>query len=74
MRIRNHLVLIALGLALSACATGPRPTLVANIPVNDAGILSILDRFERADQVEFTASYRINVNYGNRVTNATVTQ
>ena len=74
MRIRRHLILVALTLALSACATGPRPTLVEDVPVNDAGIFAILDNFERADAAEFTASYRINVNYGNRVTDATVTQ
>jgi len=59
---------------LSACALGPRPTLVEDLPVGDANIVSLLDIFALVDSAEFTASYRINVNYGNTAATATVTQ
>ena len=74
MRIQNLVLLIAIAGVLSACATGPRPTLVADIPVNDAGIVAVLDAFDLADSAEFTANYRITVNYGNVAVNASVTQ
>ena len=74
MRIRNPLLCAVLAFAISACALGPRPTLVADIPVNDAGIVAILDRFANADNAEFTATYRITVNYGNLETTASVAQ
>lgn len=74
MRIQNLVLLIASAGVLSACATGPRPTLVADIPVNDAGIVAVLDAFDLADSAEFTANYRITVNYGNVAVNASVTQ
>jgi hypothetical protein len=74
MRIRELFLCAVLALSVSACALGPRPTLVEDIPVNDAGIVAILDRFANADSAEFTASYRITVNYGNLATTATVTQ
>ena len=74
MRIQNLVLLIASAGVLQACATGPRPTLVADIPVNDAGIVAVLDAFDLADSAEFTANYRITVNYGNVAVNASVTQ
>ena len=74
MRIQNLVLLVASAGVLSACATGPRPTLVADIPVNDAGIVAVLDAFDLADSAEFTANYRITVNYGNVAVNASVTQ
>ena len=74
MRIQNLVLLIASAGVLSACATGPRPTLVADIPANDAGIVAVLDAFDLADSAEFTANYRITVNYGNVAVNASVTQ
>jgi hypothetical protein len=74
MRIRNPLLCAVLAFAISACALGPRPTLVADIPVNDAGIVAILDRFANADNAEFTATYRITVNYGSLETTASVAQ
>ncbi|NBS29582.1 MAG: hypothetical protein EBS76_03505 [Actinobacteria bacterium] len=74
MRTRILVLLLANAAVLSACAAGPRPTLVADVPVNDAGIVAVLDAFELADAAEFTASYRITVNYGNITVNASVTQ
>ena len=74
MRSRNPLLSVALAFAVSSCAIGPRPTLVADIPVNDSGIVAILDRFDEADRAEFTASYRITLNYGNLATDAIVSQ
>ena len=74
MRIQNLVLLIASAGVLSACATGPRPTVVADIAVNDTGIVAVLDAFDLADSAEFTANYRITVNYGNVAVNASVTQ
>ena len=59
---------------LSACALGPRPTLVEDLPVGDANIVSLLDIFALVVSAEFTDSYHINVNYGNTAATATVTQ
>lgn len=74
MRLSTFIIVLCSSIMLSACALGPRPTLVEDLPVGDANIVSLLDIFALVDSAEFTASYRINVNYGNTAATATVTQ
>ena len=74
MRASKFILFASLALLLSSCALGPRPTLVADIPVTDPAIVDILEQFERADGAEFTAAYKLTVNYGNLATSASVSQ
>ena len=57
-----------------ACATGPRPTLVDTPVVEDPAISTVIESLEAAESAEFTAEYRITVNYGGLVTEASVSQ
>ena len=74
MRLSTFIIVLCSSITLSACALGPRPTLVEDLAVGDANIVALLDTFALVDSAEFTASYRINVNYGNTAATATVTQ
>ena len=74
MRLPTFIIVLCSSITLSACALGPRPTLVEDLPVGDANIISLLDTFALVDSAEFTATYRINVNYGNTTATAIVTQ
>ncbi len=46
-------------LTLSACATGPRPTLLEQVAPADASVQPVLDRLGRAEGTTFTATYTI---------------
>ena len=64
MSLRQPCTRIALGAAaltllLTACATGPRPTLVDAPTATDAVAQAVLDRLERATSATFTADYEI---------------
>jgi hypothetical protein len=62
------------GLLLTACATGPRPTLVDEPVVTDQVAQAVLDRLERAAGVTFTADYEITPSLTGQPTHATVMQ
>jgi hypothetical protein len=71
--------LLALGVATisvvaTACATGPRPTLVDVPTVTDTVAQAVLDRLERADGATFTADYEITPSITGQPTHATVLQ
>ena len=74
MRLSTFIIVLCSSITLSSCALGPRPTLVEDLPVGDVNIVSLLDTFALVDSAEFTAVYRINVNYGNTTATAIVTQ
>jgi hypothetical protein len=61
-------------LLLTACATGPRPTLVDEPVVTDQVAQAVLDRLERAAGVTFTADYEITPSLTGQPTHATVMQ
>lgn len=58
----------------TGCATGQRPSLVSDEPVNDVAIAAVLDRLARADNVTFTATYDIIPSSTGTATQATVRQ
>ncbi len=64
----------ALTLLLTACATGPRPTLVDEPTVTDTVAQAVLDRLERASSATFTADYEITPSLTGQPTHATVMQ
>lgn len=59
---------------LSGCLTGERPTLVPDVPVDDAAAATVLERLERADGARFTASYVITPTRTGQPTTALVVQ
>jgi hypothetical protein len=61
-------------LLLTACATGPRPTLVDEPVVTDQVAQAVLDRLERAGGLTFTADYEIIPSLTGEPTHATVMQ
>ena len=61
-------------LLLTACAIGPRPTLVEEPTVTDAVAQAVLDRLERANGLTFTADYEIIPSLTGQSTHATVMQ
>ena len=65
------------GLALSSCATGPRPTLAEGTsidePVGDSATDSVLANFALIDGAAFTASYTITNNFGPVIREAVIT-
>lgn len=73
-RLRIALGAAALTLLLTACATGPRPTLVDESTVNDTVAQAVLDRLERASSATFTADYEITPSFTGQPTHATVMQ
>ena len=64
----------ALTLLLTACATGPRPTLVDQPTATDTVAQAVLDRLERASSATFTADYEITPSLTGQPTHATVIQ
>lgn len=79
MFLRQHRNRIALGAAtltllLTACATGPRPTLVDQPVVTDTVAQAVLDRLERGSSATFTADYEITPSLTGQPTHATVIQ
>jgi hypothetical protein len=73
-RTRIALGAAALTLLLTACATGPRPTLVDQPTATDAVAQAVLDRLERASSATFTADYEITPSLTGQPTHATVIQ
>lgn len=73
---RNRIALgaAALALVLTACATGPRPTLVDEPVVTDTVAQAVLDRLERGSSATFTAEYEITPSLTGQATHATVIQ
>ncbi len=59
---------------LTACATGPRPTLVDETVVDDAVAQAVLDRLDRSKGATFTADYEITPSLTGLPTHATVMQ
>ena len=79
MSLRAHRNPIAIGafaltLLLTACATGPRPSLVDESTVTDTVTQAVLDRLERASSATFTADYEITPSLTGQPTHATVMQ
>src|SRR6478752_5268624 len=64
----------AFTLLLTACATGPRPTLVDQPAASDTVAQAVLDRLERAPGATFTADYEITPSLTGQPTHATVMQ
>jgi hypothetical protein len=73
-RTRLALGAVALTLLLTACATGPRPTLVDQPTATDTVAQAVLDRLERASSATFTADYEITPSLTGQPTHATVIQ
>jgi hypothetical protein len=73
-RIRIALGAAAVSLLLSACATGPRPTLVDQPATSDTVTQAVLDRLERGLTATFTADYEITPSLTGQPTHATVMQ
>jgi hypothetical protein len=73
-RIRIALGAAAVSLLLSACATGPRPTLVDQPTTSDTVTQAVLDRLERGLTATFTADYEITPSLTGQPTHATVMQ
>jgi len=73
---RNRIALgaVALTLLLTACATGPRPTLVDEPVVTDTVAQAVLQRLERGSSATFTADYEITPSSTGQPTQATVMQ
>src|SRR5262245_34230398 len=64
----------AITLMLTACATGPRPTLVDEPAGTDEVAQAVLDRLARARGTTFTADYEITPSITGQPTHATVMQ
>jgi len=64
----------AITLILTACATGPRPTLVDEPAGTDEVAQAVLDRLARARGATFTADYEITPSLTGEPTHATVMQ
>jgi len=73
-RNRIALVAVASALLLTACATGPRPSLVEEPVVTDTVAQAVLDRLERGANATFTADYEITPSLTGQPTHATVMQ
>jgi hypothetical protein len=77
--ISGHLVAITVvAAALSACATGPRPSFDDEQPpqaaTGDAAVDAVLQRLDAVDQQQFTADYTILTRLGGLNSTATVVQ
>lgn len=74
--MRSPLAIFAIAAValLAGCATGPRPTLVDAVTVNDAAVQTVLDRMVPAEEVAFTATYTITPTISDTSTEATVRQ
>lgn len=74
--MRSPLAVLSLAAValLTGCATGPRPTLVDAVSVNDPAVQAVLDRMASAEQVAFTATYTITPTIATTGTEATVRQ
>lgn len=68
------LVVAVISVVATACATGPRPTLVDVPTVTDTVAQAVLDRLDRADGATFTADYEITPSITGQPTHATVLQ
>ena len=73
-RFRIALGAVAATLLLTACATGPRPSLVDEPVVSDTVAQAVLDRLERGSSATFTADYEITPSLTGQPTHATVMQ
>ncbi len=61
-------------IALTGCFTGERPTLVSEVPIDDAAAQAVLDRLALAGSVNFIATYDITPSLTGATTQATVVQ
>lgn len=69
----SMLVVVVAAIA-SGCATGPRPTLVARTPIDDAAAQPVVDLLDLAGSVDFVATYDIIPSATGETTAATVVQ
>jgi hypothetical protein len=72
---RRLLVLLGVALvALTGCFTGERPSLAPETSVDDEAVQTVLDRLDRADSLNFIATYNIIPSSTGDTTQATVVQ
>jgi len=72
---RRQLALVAVALvALTGCFTGERPSLAPETSIEDEAVQTVLDRFDRADSLDFIATYDIIPSSTGETTQATVAQ
>ena len=72
-------MLSALAISVAACATGQRPYFedtptAVGTSTGDPAIDAVLTLFDEVDVATFTATYTVQLFYGNTTTNAAVTQ
>lgn len=65
---------LALCAIVTACATGPRPTLSDPEPVDDGAAASVIERLDRVPVGDFTAVYEITPSSTTEPTLATISQ
>ncbi len=65
---------ITVSALLAGCATGPRPTFAPAPVVDDSAAAVVIERLERADSVNFTATYEITPTNTTQATPAIVRQ
>jgi hypothetical protein len=74
-QLRRLLVLLGVALvALTGCFTAERPTLAPETSVDDEAAQSVLNRLDRADSLNFIATYDIIPSSTGATTQATVVQ
>ncbi len=77
-RARPLLLTAVAAIALTACATGPRPSFDADEPTQqptgDPAIDAVLDRLDRVGLERFTADYTVLTRLGGQESTATVVQ
>lgn len=71
---RLAVLIVAGAAALAGCATGLRPTLDPAPTVDDPAAAVVIERLERADSVNFTATYEITPTSTTQATPAIVRQ
>jgi hypothetical protein len=59
---------------VTACATGPRPTLTDPEPIDDSAAASVIERLDRSPVGDFTAVYEITPSSTTEPTVATISQ
>jgi len=76
--VRSLAITVVATLALTACATGPRPSFDADEPTQtatgDPAIDAVLERLDRVGLEQFTAAYTILTRLGGKESTATVVQ
>ena len=73
-RLRSAVLITSLWFVSVGCITGERPELMPTPVVDDAAAQVVLERLERADAVQFTATYDIIPSTTGETTKATVRQ